>query len=308
MTRYDDDRLRRRHEEEDEEDDPRPRRETLMDRRLRAARGEEIEDDLPDDDDDDDDEPDYPRTRARGYVVPVQGGGGCAQTLLYSLLGGLTIVLVGLLIGRQLIGDMTRGLGAGVPEQVRQAIATPTPTVRDRGGTILQIQALNRIETMRYSVERVVEAGTERGDFLDSILGDKLLLIASGDVVAGVDLSRLRASDINISSDGKSITIKLPPSEIFSAALNNQRTRVYNRDTKIGTQLTGGQDPTLETQARQVAEAEILNAACEADVMRRSADEAQRSIEQFLKLLEFESVTVIAEAGPCVAPAAPQQP
>ncbi len=140
------------------------------------------------------------------------------------------------------------------------------------------------------------------------MLGEKLLLIASGDVVAGVDLSRLRADDVNISSDGKNITIRLPPSEIFSAALNNDRTRVYDRDTRLGTRLLGSQDPTLETQARQAAESEILKAACEGDVMKRAADEAQQSMERFLKLLDFESVTVIVQPGPCVAPSAVKTP
>ncbi len=234
------------------------------------------------------------------------GGGGCAQTTLYIVIGVLVLVMVGLLVGRQVLNNMVKNVTEGVPERVLQVVATPTPTIRDRGGTILQIQALNRLETLQYSVERVVEAGTERGAFLDSLLGDKLLLIASGDVVVGVDLSRLRASDINISSDGDSITIRLPPSEIFRASLNNDRTRVYNRDTKVLTQLTGGQDPTLETQARQAAEDEILKAACEGNVMQRAADEAKRSMEQFLSLLEFKSITVIAEAGQCVAPSAAQ--
>jgi hypothetical protein len=293
---------------DDEDDNNRPanrRRESLIDRRLRVSRGEQV----PDEDQDDDDDQDAPGyAQPRGFVPVPMGSGGCTQTLLYALLVGITIALVALLVGRQAIDNLTRGITQGVPEQVRQAIATPTPTVRDRGGTILRIQSLNRLETQRFSVERVVEAGTQTGDWRDALLGEKLLLIASGDVIAGVDLSRLRASDINISADGKNITLKLPPSEIFSAALNNDRTRVYNRDTRLGTRLLGSQDPTLETQARQAAESEILKAACEGDVMRRAADEAQLSIERFLKLLDFETVTVLSEAGPCVAPSAVKTP
>ncbi len=306
---YNNDRTTRRLDDDDDENRPaserRPQRETLIDRRLRVSRGEQVPDD--DHDDDDDDEPGYAQPRGIPMPVPM-GSGGCTQTLLYTLLVGITIVLVALLVGRQTIDNLTRGITQGVPEQVRQVIATPTPTVRDRGGTILRIQSLNRLETQRFSVERVVEAGSQTGDWRDIVLGEKLLLIASGDVVAGVDLSRLRADDVNISSDGKNITIRLPPSEIFSAALNNDRTRVYDRDTRLGTRLLGSQDPTLETQARQAAESEILKAACEGDVMKRAADEAQQSMERFLKLLDFESVTVIVQPGPCVAPSAVKTP
>jgi cell division protein FtsW (lipid II flippase) len=45
---------------------------------------------------------------------------------------------------------------------------------------------------------------------------------------------------------------------------------------------------------------QILAAACENGIMQRAADEAKRSMEQFLRLLEFEQITVIATPGPCV--------
>jgi hypothetical protein len=112
-------------------------------------------------------------------------------------------------------------------------------------------------------------------------------------------LGKLKDSDVTISPDGKSVTLRLPPSEIFSKSLNNDRTRVYDREQGI----LAPENKDLETQARLGAEAEILTAACEANVMQKAADEAQRSLEQFLRLLDFESVTVVATAGQCVAPA-----
>ena len=276
------------------------RRETLMDRRLRAARGEEVED-VRDERDEryeyyDDDRPSGP------IPMPVVLNGGCGQTILYGLIGVLTIAIVALLVGRQMLTNLSSSLNVSVPESVQKVILTPTPTIKDRGGTVLQIQALNRLETQRVVMERVIETGSQRGAMLDALLGDRLLLIASGQVVAGVDLSRLRAGDVIISPDGETISLRLPPTEIFIAALDNQRTRVYDRDTKLLTQLTNGEDPTLETQARQAAESEILNASCEIGIMQRAADEAQRSMEQFLRSLEFKSVTVVATAGQCVAP------
>ena len=185
-----------------------------------------------------------------------------------------------------------------VPQQVRQLVATPTTTLHDRGGTILQIRNLNRLETQSFSVERVVEAKVERGNPLDLLLSDRLLLIASGDVIAGVDLAKLKDSDVTITPDGKTITLRLPPSEIFSKSLNNDRTRVYDRQTGI----FASENKDLETQARSAAEGEILQAACEGGVMQKAADEAKRSVEQFVRLLDFEVVNVIGTAGPCTAP------
>jgi hypothetical protein len=290
MPRHDD-------ETEEEEERPRPlrrrelRRESLMERRLRRARGEDVDDEI-------EEEPlylPYDPVRTVRYGVPLAGG-GCAATALYVALGAITVVLLLMLFWQQIVATFM----PNVPQQVLQVIATPTPTIRDWGGAIQQMKNLNRLETQRFSIERVVEASTARGDPLDALLGERLLLIASGDVVAGVDLSKLTERDVIISPDGASVTLTLPASEIFSARLNNERTRVYDRQTRLLTQLTGGQDPNLETQARQEAERQILAAACENGIMQRAADEAKRSMEQFLRLLEFEQITVIATPGPCV--------
>src|SRR5262245_48818339 len=206
MDSYDDDNRPRRRSD----DYPAERRDSLMQRRLRAARGEGFDDE---DFIEDDYEVPGQSSARRGYASSYgRSGGGCATALLYLMLGGAIVFVVFLLLGRQLFGNVT----SGVSTQIRQIVATPTPTIRDRGGTILQIRNLSRLETQSFSVERVIEARVERGNFLDTFLGDRLLLIASGSVVAGVDLSKLRDSDVTISSDGKSITLRLPPSEIFS--------------------------------------------------------------------------------------------
>lgn len=295
MPRYDDD-----PEEEDDPPPPRrrvmrrdelmqpPRRESLMERRLRRARGEEVDDDL--------EEPyiSFDVGRTAPYGVPLAGE-GCAATLLYVALGAVTVIVLLMLFWQQIVAAFV----PNVPQQVVQLIATPTPTIRNWGGAIQQMKNLQRLETQRFSIERVIEASTARGNALDIFLGERLLLIASGDVVAGVDLSKLTDRDVIISSDGASVTLTLPASEIFSARLNNERTRVYDRQTRLITRLTGGQDPNLETQARQEAERQILAAACENGITQRAAEEAKRSMEQFLRLLEFENVTVIATAGEC---------
>jgi hypothetical protein len=287
FDREDDDRPRRA------PDYPQPRGESLMQRRLRAARGEEIDEQVYEDD--------YTPPRGRyprsqpSYPPAYNSGSGCASAVLYLVLGGMAIVLLLLMFGRQLLSSFV----PNVPQQVRQLVATPTTTLRDHGGTILQIRSLSRLETQSFSVERVVEAKVERGNPLDLLLSDRLLLIASGDVVAGVDLAKLKDSDVTVSPDGKTITLRLPPSEIFSKSLNNERTRVYDRQAGI----FAPENKDLETQARVSAENEILQAACEGGVMQKSADEAKRSLEQFLRLLDYEVVNVIGTAGPCVAPA-----
>jgi hypothetical protein len=305
MARYDYDDERTGDMDDDDADEytrrsadyPPMRRDSLMQRRLRAARGEESEPETYEDDYAP--PPRYARARS-AYPPAYRSGNGCASAVLYLVLGGVAIVLMVMLFGRQLLSSFV----PNVPQQVRQLVATPTTTLRDRGGTILQIRNLNRLETQSFSVERVVEAKVERGNPLDLLLSDRLLLIASGDVIAGVDLAKLKDSDVTISADGKTITLRLPPSEIFSKSLNNDRTRVYDRQTGI----FAAENKDLETQARTAAEGEILQAACEGGVMQKAADEAKRAVEQFVRLLDFEVVNVIGTAGQCTAPSATGAP
>ena len=128
MARYDDD--DRTHESDDTDADDYPRRspdypparrDLLMQRRLRAARGEEAEPEVYEDDYAP--PPRYARARSN-YPPAYSSGNGCASAVLYLVLGGVAIVLLVLMFGRQLVSSFV----PNVPQQVRQLVATPTTT------------------------------------------------------------------------------------------------------------------------------------------------------------------------------------
>jgi hypothetical protein len=91
--------------------------------------------------------------------------------------------------------------------------------------------------------------------------------------------------------------VRLPASEIFVATLDNEETRVYDRDKGL---LSRG-DSQLETRARQAAEAAILEAACDQGILEQAAAEARTQLTALLGVLEFSEVTVIAPTGVCPA-------
>ena len=66
----------------------------------------------------------------------------------------------------------------------------PQPTVVkiDRPAVIREIKALNRLETTSMAIEKVITAGQEGNALYNMLFGDKLLLIAHGQVIAGFDL------------------------------------------------------------------------------------------------------------------------
>jgi hypothetical protein len=209
-----------------------------------------------------------------------------------------TILVFGLLLIAALTGwavfnavrDVTRmpaNFAGGVATQVQQ-ILQPTPTIYPDPLTIvLQVRALSRLETAQYTIEKVITAETRQGA-LAGLFGDRLLLVARGHVIAGVDLSRLQANDIQVSPEGR-VTMILPAAEIFIATLDNERSYVYDRTTGL---LTRG-EVDLETQARQVAQQEIERAAIEDGIIALAQNNAEAFMESLLLSLGFTEVTIV---------------
>lgn len=148
----------------------------------------------------------------------------------------------------------------------------PTPTILPDPITIIRdIRSLARLETIQYTVEKVITAETNQGVF-EEFFGDKLIFIARGQVIAGVDLARLAPNDLEI-QDGV-LTVSLPEAEVFIAALDNAKSYVYHRDTGL---FSKG-DINLESNARRVAENEIKKAAVEDGIL----DLARQNAENYL--------------------------
>ena len=204
-----------------------------------------------------------------------------------------TILLIFILAGvgayygfRQLtssVVDPIRAANSDMKTQVAEVLH-PTPTILPDPVTIVnEVKVLARLETIQYTVEKVVTAETGQ-EILGELFGDRLLLIAHGVVIAGVDLSDLSRDDISI-SDGV-VMVDLPDPEIFIATLDNQKSSVYDRETG----LFRKSDPDLETLARQAAEQEIYLAAMEDGILQQANDNAEIFIERLLDDLGYEDV------------------
>ena len=154
------------------------------------------------------------------------------------------------------------------------------PTVVDR------IQRLQRIETVVYTMDKLVTgADKENPIFPDFLAGDKLLLMVHGEVVAGIDFSHLKPGDVRV--DGKAVQLHLPPPQIFSTRLDSARTRVYSRQTG----LLVPTDPNLETQVRQEAERQLQEAAMADGILRNAQVNAGSTITSLLQGLGFEKIS-----------------
>lgn len=174
-----------------------------------------------------------------------------------------------------------------ITTQVAQ-LFNPTPTILPDPYTIInQVRPLARLETIQYSVEKIITAETGQEVF-GALFGDRLLFVAHGVVIAGIDLSKLTSDDIRINQG--ILEIDLPDAEIFIATLDNEKSYVYDRETG----LFRKSDKDLESLARQAAEKEIYSAAIEDGILAQAAFNAEVFLERLLDDLGFDEVIFLS--------------
>jgi hypothetical protein len=172
------------------------------------------------------------------------------------------------------------------------SILNPTPTILPSPVTIIRdIRSLARLETIQFTVEKVITAEKNQGTF-SALFGDKLILVAHGNVIAGIDLSKLKASDVEV-QDGI-LYVTLPEPEVFVTALDNEKSYVYDRDTGL---LTKG-DIQLESSARLAAEKAIEEAAVEDNILELARQNGESYLSRLLSNLGYPEVIFTYQETP----------
>lgn len=201
----------------------------------------------------------------------------------------LLLILAVLVVGGTLLVRYLERLTQPLEQAERrlEQFVNPTPTILPNPITIVhQIQDLSRLETASYVIEKIITAESGRGAFA-FLFGDRLILVAHGQVIAGVDLGKVAVSDIAVTEDG-TVVVRLPPPEILVATLDNDKSYVYDRDTGLI-----GMNPSLETDARRAAVEEITNAALEADILETARRNAETYVRRLILSLGFRDVVFI---------------
>ncbi len=185
-----------------------------------------------------------------------------------------------------------------------------------REGVVMQIQKLNRLETVAFSVDTVITS-QRPGSWMKLWQDEqKGLFIARGRVEAGIDLSALTPEmvqvvqpEINVDeiqeADANTpvsimpqINITIPPSEIFSVYLDD--IEIYDWQTGVFGMMQV--DPKILKQAQSMAKKEVLERACRGDVMTMALENAQTQLQQLFSLTGAVVTVTTQGAGACQMP------
>ena len=217
-------------------------------------------------------------TSANSHPTPRRG---------FPWLAALLVLVLGAGVGVLFLGYVARTATKGLWDQLASAVTGRTHTeFHSQPAIVAKIQQLQRLETVAYTTDKIVEGDRESLILPDFLAGDKLLLVAHGEVIAGIDLSHLKNSDVVIT--GKNIRVHLPEAEVFSARLDSAQTRVYSRTTG----LLVAADENLESEVRQKAEQQIRDGALADGILRKAQQNAQSTVKSMLFGLGFDNVQV----------------
>lgn len=221
-------------------------------------------------------EPPPPPSRSDDAGPPVTLK-GCLKPMgaLIAVFSGALLLSLGLLIGR-------------CSEEETTPVAS-TMVIKQGPSVVVAVRDLARLEGASFHMERVIDLKEEQSRLRGFVTAeDAILLVAAGDVVAGVDLTLMKEGDVQIDENQKSVSIVLPRATVFSARLDNSRTYVHTRSTD----LLAKRKESLETRARQEAERTLEANAVEAGLLPRAEENVARTIETLVRSLGYRDVRV----------------
>ncbi|MDO4427498.1 MAG: DUF4230 domain-containing protein [Moraxella sp.] len=175
-------------------------------------------------------------------------------------------------------------------------------TAITREGVVTEIQKLNRLNSVAFSVDTVISSEKQGSWYKLWQDSQKGLFVAHGRVLAGVDLSKLSTESVAVSYEKDAqdnevthIHIELPATEVFEVYLDN--IQVY--DWKTGLFGLVDNDPEILNQAQIQGKLEVLKKACDSGVLEMAADNAKEQVAGLFALTQAKVTVDGAKLGEC---------
>jgi translation initiation factor 1 (eIF-1/SUI1) len=181
-------------------------------------------------------------------------------------------------------------------DQAVDAVTLPQEQQLDLGAVVTQVRELSRLETASM---RVMHVGTIKQSYRmvpNSLGGDEIQFLATGDVIAGIDLSQLAANDVWREPDG-TVVMRLPAAHILISRVDNRQSKVLSRKTGMLRRA----DIDLESRARQFAEQNIRAEALKKGIIPMAQASAETKLADLLHKMGAKKVRFVSPKPPAPA-------
>lgn len=165
---------------------------------------------------------------------------------------------------------------------------------RTQEPVLLAVRDIGEYRAAGGEYQVIVDLAKDTG-LPDELLGTRTLFVAVGSVDAGVDLSTLDEESVQVTDDGRGVSIVLPHATLYEPELDLKRSYTVERDeglfNRIGGVFTGADD--YEREAMLVGEAKIAEAArANGSLVGHAEENTSTMLETLVKSLGFARADV----------------
>lgn len=160
---------------------------------------------------------------------------------------------------------------------------------------VLAIREMSDLATVEYVVTKIIKANDDQTWYK---AGDrKILMSCRAAIKAGIDLSAIDPQLIQ--SEGKSITLSIPPAKIISLDMPAENIVVEYQDIDLfRSPFKAGERDALAAQA----EAQIRSGVAAMGILQAAEDNAKQFLTNFLQRLGYQDITITTTGTPVANP------
>ena len=150
-----------------------------------------------------------------------------------------------------------------------------------------KITSLTELGTVEYVVTKIVKANDDATWYK---FGDRKILFSCKAILkAGIDLSKLEDSDIQVNTEEKTITITLPNAELLSVNLKPENIKlIYEKTSITRSSFSNKERDAVLAQG----EADILKSVPDMGIFDDAENNAKLFLEAFFKQAGFTNVNI----------------
>lgn len=167
---------------------------------------------------------------------------------------------------------------------------------------ITEVQHIGRLETVSYTIQQIIAYDPDANSFWHFLGDAKKLFVVFGKVTAGIDLSKLSSSDLQIQGKelGKaSITFNAPAPQILSSAIDPSRTQIYDANSGVRGLWNQNLDENTTLKILSAAKDSLQGEACQEGILQQASDSARAQLTSLFTTIGFSTVVINIPAGTC---------
>ena len=199
---------------------------------------------------------------------------------------GATLLAIVIAGGSFIYAGVTKVAGAIPTVDDFAAVVEPEPYLEIGPAVVRSVQDMAQLTTIEMTEYTIVEKGTDEG-WLAWARGDSVRLMAVAEIGAGVDLAGIGIEDISVNDQGV-VAVAVPKAEIHYVAVDEEATQILDREVGL---FTKG-DPQLESEAREIAETVLVDAAHQQGILAQAETNAKVALRNLFIGLGYSDVIV----------------